>query len=101
VRWSGGEIVIGGIAFAGSRGISKVEVSSDAATTWQDATLEAPAGPLAWRRWTFRWTPPGTGTHSLAVRSTDGLGNLETPIRRDPFPNGSTGYHQVQVSVAR
>jgi DMSO/TMAO reductase YedYZ molybdopterin-dependent catalytic subunit len=101
VRWSGGEIVIGGIAFAGSRGISKVEVSSDGARTWQDATLEAPAGPLAWRRWTFHWTPPGTGTQSLAVRSTDGLGNLETPIRREPFPNGSTGYHQVQVNVAR
>jgi len=28
VRWTGGEIVIGGIAFAGSRGIAKVEIAT-------------------------------------------------------------------------
>src|SRR5205814_6274117 len=33
VRWTGGEIVIGGIAFAGSRGIGKVEISPDAGQT--------------------------------------------------------------------
>ena len=101
VRWSGGEIVIGGIAFAGSRGISKVEISDDGGKTWQTATIETPLGPLSWRRWTLRWTPPGTGSFKLAVRSTDGEGNTETPVARDPYPNGATGYDVASVNVNR
>jgi DMSO/TMAO reductase YedYZ molybdopterin-dependent catalytic subunit len=101
VRWTGGEVTIGGITFAGSRGVSRVEVSTDGGKTWGDASLEAPAGPLTWRRWIFRWTPPSTGAMKLAVRSTDGAGNLETPIQREPYPNGSTGYHSVDVTVQR
>src|SRR5437588_238978 len=75
VHWTGGEVTVGGIAFAGSRGISKVEISDDGGKTWQTATIETPLGPLSWRRWTLRWTPPGTGSFKLAVRSTDGEGN--------------------------
>jgi len=101
VRWSGGEIVIGGIAFAGSRGISKVEVSDDGGKTWQSATIETPLGPLSWRRWTLHWTPPGTGSFKLAVRSTDGAGNTETPVPRDPYPNGSTGYDVADLTITR
>ena len=101
VRWSGGEIVVGGIAFAGSRGISKVEVSDDGGKTWQSATIETPLGPLSWRRWTLRWTPPGTGSFKFAVRSTDGAGNTETPVPRDPYPNGSTGYDIADVTITR
>jgi DMSO/TMAO reductase YedYZ molybdopterin-dependent catalytic subunit len=101
VRWTGGAITVGGIAFAGSRGIAKVEVSTDGAKTWAEAQLEAPAGLLTWRRWTFMWTPPGTGTHKLVARATDGAGNAETPVARDPYPNGATGYHAVDVNVQR
>src|SRR5207245_278306 len=46
VRWSGGAITVAGIAFAGARGISKVELSTDGAKSWGQATLEAPMGPL-------------------------------------------------------
>jgi DMSO/TMAO reductase YedYZ molybdopterin-dependent catalytic subunit len=101
VRWTGEPITVGGIAFAGSRGISKVEVSTDGAKTWAPANLETPAGGLTWRRWTFAWTPSGTGTHKLAARSTDGAGNTETPVGRDPYPNGATGYHAVDVNIQR
>ena len=101
VRWTGGEIVIGGIAFAGSRGIAKVEISPDAGKTWNLAALETPPGALSWRRWTYRWSPPGTGTFKLAVRSTDGAGNTETPVNRDPYPDGATGYDSVDVNVQR
>src|SRR5919204_558575 len=101
VRWTGGEIVVGGIAFAGSRGIAKVELSADAGKTWNAATLETPPGALGWRRWTYRWTPPGTGAFQLPVRSTDGAGNTETPIRRDPYPDGSTGYDTIDLNVQR
>jgi DMSO/TMAO reductase YedYZ molybdopterin-dependent catalytic subunit len=101
LRWSGGEVTIAGIAFAGSRGITKVEISFDGARTWQTAKLEAAAGPLTWRRWSVPWTPPNTGTHTLQARATDGRGDTETPVGRQPFPNGATGYHQLQVNVSR
>jgi DMSO/TMAO reductase YedYZ molybdopterin-dependent catalytic subunit len=101
LRWNGGEVTIAGIAFAGSRGISKVELSFDGARTWQTAKLEAAAGPLTWRRWSAQWTPPNTGTHTLQARATDGRGDTETPVSRQPFPNGATGYHQLQVNVSR
>ncbi|HEV8468938.1 MAG TPA: molybdopterin-dependent oxidoreductase [Candidatus Limnocylindria bacterium] len=100
-KWTGGEITIGGIAFAGSRGISKVEVSTDGGKTWGQATLETPPGALTWRRWIFKWTPPATGTMKLVVRSTDGTGNTETPVARAPYPDGSTGYESVDVNVQR
>src|SRR5438309_7330692 len=70
VRWGGGAITVAGIAFAGARGISKVELSTDGAKSWGQATLEAAMGPLTWRRWTYAWTPTGAGPVKLVVRST-------------------------------
>ena len=94
-------MTIGGIAFAGSRGISKVEVSTDGGKTFTQATLETPPGALTWRRWIFKWTPPASGTVKLVVRSTDGTGNTETPIGRAPYPDGATGYDSADVNVQR
>jgi len=37
----------------------------------------------------------------LAVRSTDGTGNTETPISRDPYPDGATGYDSADVNLQR
>jgi DMSO/TMAO reductase YedYZ molybdopterin-dependent catalytic subunit len=101
LKWNGGEVTIAGIAFAGARGISKVELSFDSGKTWQAAKLEAPAGPLTWRRWSAQWTPPSVGTHTLQARSTDGRGDTETPVSRQPFPNGASGYDALQVNVGR
>jgi len=101
LKWNGGEVTIAGIAFAGARGISKVELSFDNGKTWQAAKLEAPAGPLTWRRWSAQWTPPNVGPHTLQARSTDGRGDTETPVSRQPFPNGASGYHVLQVTVGR
>jgi DMSO/TMAO reductase YedYZ molybdopterin-dependent catalytic subunit len=101
LKWNGGPVTIAGIAFAGARGISKVEVSFDSGRSWQAVNLEAAAGPLTWRRWSVQWTPPSVGTHTLQARATDGHGDSETPVSRPPFPNGATGYHVLQVNVGR
>jgi DMSO/TMAO reductase YedYZ molybdopterin-dependent catalytic subunit len=101
VRWNGTTIPVAGIAFAGARGISKVEISSDGGKSWGQATLEVPMGPLSWRRWSYDWTPNGAGPAKLIVRATDGTGNTETPIARSPYPDGSTGYDSLDVSVQR
>ena len=101
IRWTGGAITVAGIAFAGARGISKVELSSDGAKTWAPATLETAMGQLTWRRWTFPWTPSGAGPAKLIVRATDGAGNTETPIGRAPYPDGATGYDELDVTIQR
>jgi len=101
IRWTGGAITVAGIAFAGARGISKVELSSDGAKSWGLATLEAPMGPLTWRRWTYAWTPNGAGPAKLIVRATDGTGNTETPVGRAPYPDGATGYDSLDVTIQR
>ena len=101
VRWSGGDVSIAGIAFAGARGIKKVEVSLDQGKTWMDATLETPAGPITWVRWVVRWTPTGPGSATLWARATDGRGDVQTPVLREPYPDGATGYDRVTLNVVK
>ncbi len=101
VRWDGGTVPIVGIAFAGARGIKSVQVSVDDGKTWNEATLEAAPGPLTWVRWVYRWTPDGPGTRTIRARATDGKGDMQTPVRRDPYPDGATGYDLIDVNVIK
>jgi len=101
VRWSGGEIVLAGVAFAGARGIRSVELSFDDGKSWSQATLEPAAGPITWVRWIYRWTPPGPGQRNVWARATDGNGDTQTPVRRQPYPDGATGYDIVPLQVMR
>lgn len=91
---------VGGIAFSGDRGIAKVEVSTDAGKTWQEADLKPPLGPFTWALWQLDWnaTP---GTHDLVVRATDKTGALQAQEEADPVPDGSSGYHKVRVTVVQ
>jgi hypothetical protein len=91
-------VVCAGIAWAGTRDIENVEVSTDGGATWQPAQLEDSLGPLSWQRWqTTIDLPPGT--HTLAVRSTDGSGMQEDKIVRPPHPSGASGYHLITIGV--
>jgi len=95
---NGGSVILGGVAFAGDRGISKVEVSVDGGTTWLQATLKPPASNLTWVLWAFEWTP-GPGTYLIYARATDGGGVLQTSAQADAFPSGATGYVMSTVNV--
>ncbi len=94
-----GPVMIAGIAFAGVRGIQRVEVSTDGGQTWGDADLKPPLSALTWNLWTFAWERPGPGQHALQVRATDGGGRLQSADGRPSYPDGSSGYHTVRVSV--
>jgi DMSO/TMAO reductase YedYZ molybdopterin-dependent catalytic subunit len=76
-RLGSGPQTIFGFAWSGHGSIARVEVSTDDQRTWTPARLSAGQGPLAWTRWEFTWTPPGTGTAAFAVRATDVAGNVQ------------------------
>lgn len=89
---------VAGVAWAGGRRISKVELRVDDGGPWHAAELERELGPYAWRRWrTLLPLPPGP--HSLQVRAYDGGGHVQDPMQRPPHPAGASGYHRITVTV--
>lgn len=90
---------IAGIAFAGDRGIQKVEVSTDAGRTWRDAEVRPPLSPYTWVLWRLVWTPERAGATTVVVRATDGRGVLQTEKQAQPIPSGATGWHSVSAAV--
>ena len=88
-----------GRAFAGDRGVEKVEVSLDDGETWQPATIDYPGTKLTWVFWSYRWTPTTTGDYVLVCRATDQNGDLQTSEVRGTAPQGATGLHKVKASV--
>ena len=93
-----GETSIAGIAFAGDRGISKVEVSTDGGATWEQAEVKPALSGISWVLWQKRWRPSSPGKHRLLVRATDGRGQTQTSQYAPPAPSGSSGYHGVTIS---
>jgi DMSO/TMAO reductase YedYZ molybdopterin-dependent catalytic subunit len=90
---------IAGVAFAGDRGIAKVQVSTNGGQTWQYATLRRPLGNLTWVLWEYAWNPSNSGTHVIVARSIDGEGYVQPPTQEPPLPDGSSGYHAISVTV--
>ncbi len=93
-------VTIGGVAFAGDRGISRVELSFDDGATWHDATLKTPAlSGMTWALWTYDWIPPGSGAYRVTARAWDGTGISQERDRASPFPDGAAGYDAVTLLV--
>lgn len=92
---------IGGVAWAGTRQISGVEVSFDGGRSWREAMRGLPAGPAAWTRWAISWTPDRAGVVRVRCRAVDGTGRRQDARRRRPHPDGATGFHAVDVEVLR
>ncbi|MEU7025803.1 molybdopterin-dependent oxidoreductase [Streptomyces sp. NPDC046275] len=91
-------VAVAGVAWAQHRGVSRVEVRVDDGP-WQEAELGAEDSRDTWRQWVFRW-PATPGRHVLTVRATDGTGAVQTGRRADVMPDGATGWHSVEVTVA-
>lgn len=95
---SEGLVPVGGIAWAGDRGIQKVELRVDDGP-WQEAQLrKPPLNHLTWVQWRYGWSPT-PGRHRLEVRATDGMGEVQTAEIGDPHPDGATGYHSRSISL--
>jgi DMSO/TMAO reductase YedYZ molybdopterin-dependent catalytic subunit len=94
----GGDHRVAGIAYAGDRGVAKVEYSADGGKSWQVAELlEKPAGTDSWVRWFGKFAMPTTGALTLVSRATDGTGALQEEAFSLPQPDGGAGWHTVEV----
>jgi DMSO/TMAO reductase YedYZ molybdopterin-dependent catalytic subunit len=100
-RLSPGEQSVAGIAYAGDRGISLVEVSIGDGEPWLPATvLEPMPGTDAMVRWQTTFTMPARGAVTLTVRATDGTGQVQTDVFQLPQPDGASGRHSITVLPA-
>lgn len=90
-------VMLGGIAHAGARGISRVEVRVDDGD-WKPARLRKPMSELTWVLWRYEW-PRQPGRHLVAVRCTDGEGQMQAASSSPPHPAGATGLHQVAFTA--
>jgi DMSO/TMAO reductase YedYZ molybdopterin-dependent catalytic subunit len=92
-----GPFVLGGVAWAQTIGIDKVELKIDEGD-WEPAELAEEVNDTTWRQWSLPWDAV-PGRHSISVRATDRNGLVQTADRVEPLPDGATGHHTVVVIV--
>ncbi len=90
-------VPIGGIAFSGARGISKVEVKVNEGP-WEEAQLRSPLSETTWVLWRYDW-PFERGRHTFAVRCAEGDGTPQIEEQRGNRPSGATGIHRRRTRV--
>lgn len=94
---SDGMTMVGGIAFAGARGIQSVELSVDDGA-WMSAELDRPLSQLTWVLWRAALELT-SGEHTITVRTVDGEGNVQTAEKSPSQPDGGTGHHSIRITI--
>ncbi|MDO8688625.1 MAG: molybdopterin-dependent oxidoreductase [Dehalococcoidia bacterium] len=92
-------VALGGIAFAGDRGVSKVEVSPDAGNTWLQMNVKEALSPYAWSLWTGQWQPTKPGDYVLLARAWDKLGQVQDRKDTGALPDGASGYDGLSLTL--
>lgn len=90
-------VPVGGMAFAGARGISKVEVRVDGGP-WQEAQLRSPLSETTWVIWRYEW-PFEDGEHTFEVRCAEGDGTPQIEETHRNRPSGATGIHSQEATL--
>lgn len=97
-RVSAGLLDIAGVAFAGDRGITRVQVTLDSGKTWRDAELEPALSPFTWTRWRLP-AEARPGRLTISVQATDGTGQVQWQLPQDTVPDGATGTDLHLITV--
>ncbi len=90
-------VPIGGIAYSGDRGLSKVEVRVDGGA-WQEAQLRSPLSETTWVIWRYEW-PFEAGDHTFEVRCAEADGTPQIETDKSSRPDGSSGIHSFEASL--
>jgi DMSO/TMAO reductase YedYZ molybdopterin-dependent catalytic subunit len=92
-----GDVIVGGVAWAIHRGISRVEVRSDGGE-WIEAQLGGVPSNDTWAQWmaTLQLEP---GRHMVESRAIDGDGVPQTEETAPVAPNGAQGYPRRWIDV--
>jgi len=88
VRRAGDAVLVGGVSFAGMRGIRQVEVRAGQGE-WAIADLDTPISPYALTRWKARI--PVRGATMVEARAMDGEGRWQAVEEHPLFPDGVSG----------
>ena len=92
-----GLVPVGGIAYAGARGISSVEVRVDEGP-WQEAQLRSPLSGTTWVLWRYEW-PFHEGEHTFQVRCAEADGTPQIEERKGNRPDGASGIHSRRTRI--
>ena len=88
-----------GAAWTSDGQITKVELSTDGGSTWNETSLLGAPKANAWRLWEFNWqTPAAAGSQTLMARATDSLGHTQ-PVERDPDRGTYNINHLLPIMV--
>jgi DMSO/TMAO reductase YedYZ molybdopterin-dependent catalytic subunit len=90
---------IHGAAWTSDGEITKVELSTDGGSTWNDARLLGKSKSNAWRLWEFNWqTPTAPGKRTLIARAMDSVGRTQ-PVQRDRDRGTYMVNHLLPITV--
>ena len=97
-----GPVTFGGVAWAQNRGVKgrmKVPASTKGLGRGQ---LGAAYSNETWRLWgASRGRPTAQAQPTITVRATDDAGAVhDRAVGRPPVPDGATGWHSVNFSIA-
>jgi len=91
-----------GVAWAGERRVSKVELRFDDGGHWQLAELGQSTARMVWVPWSYTWVIPHLAQYAIQVRSTDDQGNTQPmvldPERKDDYELNTP--HRIRVEVS-
>lgn len=90
-------VPVGGIAWAGARGIRAVYVRVNGGE-WQAAQLRRPLSERSWVIWRYDW-PFSEGTQRFEVRCEEEDGTPQIEAVEGVRPDGATGIHSRSASV--
>lgn len=88
VRRENGMLRLGGVAYAGIRGVQRVQVRADGGP-WVEAQLETPMARYTWTRWKAALDAPRA--EFVQARAQDGEGRWQAEQEKPLFPDGVAG----------
>ncbi len=91
-------VPVGGVAYVGARGISRVEVRLDDEPEWREAELRTPLSDVTWVIWRYDW-PFEEGRHDFHVRCVEADGTPQIEEDGSPRPDGASGIHTKSERV--